>query len=260
MNFNCQSAAISELQKLAKAGRQSILIEGFEGCGKSYLAGMYAQMLGCNDFVVVNPTISEVKSTVDDCYQLNNRVVLCIENLDTGVVGASYALLKFLEEPYPDIFIVVTCRNLKRIPDTIISRSFVVTISNPTKSDIDEFARNKYPNRYNKVVGHSIWNCVRTFKDADIVMMMSDAQLEYFNSLKAVTSFKDTVASLTWKLGHFDDNSECPIELTMRYLMELNLSPFINKCCIDCIKDINQGRIAKHAALAKFCFDAKYCE
>ena len=234
MNFNCQSAAISELQKLAKAGRQSILIEGFEGCGKSYLAGMYAQMLNCNDFVVVNPTISEVKATVDDCYQLNNRVVLCIENLDTGVVGASYALLKFLEEPYPDIFIVVTCRNLKRIPDTIISRSFVVTISNPTKSDIDEFARNKYPNRYNKVVGHSIWKCVRTFKD--------------------------TVANLTWKLGHFDDNSECPIELTMRYLMELNLSPFINKCCIDCIKDINQGRIAKHAALAKFCFDAKYCE
>lgn len=260
MNFHCQESAIFELKKCAVFKRQSILIEGFEGSGKSYLAGMFANMLNCPDFISVSPTINEIRSTIDDCYQLNNRVVLCIENLDTGVIGASYALLKFLEEPYPDIFIVITCRNVNKIPDTILSRSFVVSISNPVKSDIDLFARNKYPNRYDKVSKHRIWNCIHTFKDADTAMMMSDEQLSYFDKLNSVLSFKDTVSNIIWKLGHFDDNSETPLELVIRYIMELQKTKHVEKCGIDCIKDLNQGRIAKHAILAKFCFELKYCE
>ena len=260
MEFNYQKLAIGELKKSADFRRQSILIEGFEGSGKSYLAGMYAKFLSIPDFIEVQPTVNEIRSTIDDCYQLTNPIVLCIENLDLGVNGASYSLLKFLEEPYPNIFIVVTCRNINRVPDTIVSRSFVITIPNPIKSDIELFAKTKYPNRYNKVRNHAIWKCIHTLKDADTIMMMSDDQLSYFDNLRQLFPFKSSISEVTWKLGHFEDNSETPIELVIRYIMELNNSQHVEKCGIDCIKDLTQGRIAKHAVLAKFCFELKYCE
>lgn len=260
MILNCQQNASNELQKLSTMHRQSILIDGPQGCGKTYLASKYASMLQCSDFITIHPTIDDIRTTIEACYQVKDPVVVCIENLDTGVVGASYALLKFLEEPYSNIYIIVTCRNVSKIPDTIVSRSCTVTVSDPTQSDIVSYAETKYSTMYSRVSKSSVWKCADTFQDVDIMMMFSDSQLDYFNSLNSLFPIRDSVSNLVWKLGHFDDNSESPVELVMRYLMSLNVSTFVKQCCISCIQDLASGRIAKHAVLSKFCFDVKYCE
>ena len=114
----------------------------------------------------------------------NNKVVICVENLDCGVVSASYTLLKFLEEPLPNVYIVITCRNVKHVPDTIISRSAVVNTCPPVDIDISSYSLSKNPARFKELQNTLIWRCVRTFKDAETVLNMTSSQLSYFQNLK----------------------------------------------------------------------------
>ena len=107
MELISQRAALEDLHRLADANKHSILIEGSEGCGKSYIAKQYATMLDIVDFQVVEPKVQCIKEAINSCYVIDNPIVLYIENLDTGVLAASYALLKFLEEPSSHVYIVI---------------------------------------------------------------------------------------------------------------------------------------------------------
>ena len=260
MDFVCQRAAIEELKRLSVTDRHSILIEGAEGCGKTYSAMMYANMLEISDFQIVEPKVNEVKSAVDACLQLTNQVVLCIENIDLGVPAASYALLKFLEEPTSNVYIVVTCRNIKNVPDTIISRSAVVSISSPTQTDISSYAMNKDSMKFKLLSTTPLWKCVRAFKDADTVLNMTVDQLNYFDNLKEIKEFRDAVSNIVWRISHYDDNTETPVELVIRYIMNMIPTNHIQKVGVDCLNDLSLKRIASHAVLSKFAFEVKYCE
>lgn len=260
MNLICQNASISELKKLSSYGRHSLLIEGPAGCGKSYLAKQYASYLNISDFQIVDPNVQSIKSAIEECYRLETPIVLCIENLDKGVPAASYALLKFLEEPSSNVYIVVTCRNINNVPDTIISRSAVVTVSPPIDKDIESFALNRDSDKFNELKSNLLWKCVRTFNDVDYVLTMTPQQLDYFEHLKSLCSFKDSVSTIMWQLGHYSDNSETPLELVIRYISELCNNQFIRLTGIKCIAELSNSRIASHAVLAKFAFDCKYCE
>lgn len=260
MNFICQQGALNELNSLASSDRHSVLIEGPEGSGKSYLAKQYASILNVPDFQEVAPKVDVIKESIDACLKINTPIVLCIENLDSGVPAASYALLKFLEEPLPNVYIVITCRNIKHVPDTIISRSAVVVTSPPVDVDVSSYSLAKNSDRFKELNNTRIWKCVRTFRDAETVLNMTSSQLEYFNSLQELAKFKDSVSNTVWKIGHYPDNSETPVEFVIRYLIDLINTQHVQRAGIACITDLNQGRIAGHAALAKFVFEAKYCE
>ena len=260
MNFICQKNALKELDMLRLTDRHSVLVEGPSGCGKTYLAMQYAKMLNISDFQVIAPKVDAIKSAIDNCLEFNESVVLCIENLDTGVPGASYALLKFLEEPLPNTYIVVTCRNLKRVPDTIVSRSAVVVTSPPVDSDLTTFAMNSKQEQFSKIKMSKLWKCVSTFQDVDTVLSMNSAQLTYFSNLSVLATFRDTVSNIVWNLGHYPDNSETPVELVIRYIMKCVNTPYMYKIGIECLNDLALKRVATHAVLAKFAFQAKYCE
>lgn len=256
MRLNCQSSAIEELNKLANADRHSILIEGIEGSGKTYLAKLYSDMLNISDFICVDPSVQSLRDTIDSCCNLNSPVVVCIENLDKGVVGASYTILKFLEEPSKYVYIVVTCRNMHKIPDTIISRSAVVTLGHPNSHDLNEYVMSKY--NKSSVPG-ILSKCIHTFKDVDVAMHMNLDQLEYFKTLMNL-DFTDPVSNMSWKLMHYPDNSECPITFSIRFILAMTNNRHVHKCGVECLDDIAQSRISAHAAVSKFCMDLKYTE
>lgn len=260
MDFMCQQSSISELKVLSNNDCHSLLIHGPEGCGKTYLAKQYSSMIGSTDFQLVSPKVDDIRAAMDECIQLKSSIVICVENLDLGVAGASYTLLKFLEEPDSNVYIVITCRNINRIPDTILSRSAVVTTSPPTSLDLNRYAATKNLNGFSYFKETMLWRCVRTFKDADTVLSLSSAQIEYFKSLSETCKFKDSVYNIMWKLQRYPDNTNTPIELVIRYILELCDSFHIKRCGIECIRDISQSRIASHAAIAKFVFECKYCE
>lgn len=260
MNFLFQQQPIAELTNLAAAGRQSIVIEGPSGVGKSYLSRQYANMVGISDFQSVSPKVDDIRESVNTCLTLNTPVVLSIENLDQGVLAASYALLKFLEEPLPNVYIVITCSNMSKVPDTIISRSAVVSVGPPIDKDLDEYGSSVNFERYDSLRNLPIWKCARTFKDVDRILSLTDAQLAYFFTLPDVLKFKDSVSNIVWKIGHFDDNTETPVDLVIRYIMNSTASSYIRMCGVSCIRELEQARIAPHAILSKFIFSIKYFE
>lgn len=260
IDFLCQRSALKELRNFASARRHSILLEGPEGCGKTYLASEYARFLGVPDFQKVEPSVQEIRDCMEACSKLDTPVVICIENIDSGVIGASYTLLKFLEEPSSNVFIVVTCSNTCNVPDTIPSRCVCVSVAPPVDNDIVAYAQHHSSRKYDSVKDLLLWKCVRTFKDADTVLSMSDAQLEYFDKLSSIASFNDSISNMMWKVSHYEDNSETPVELVILYLSKLCKTLHIQRAAIACIQDLHLGRIASHAVIARFLLECKYCE
>ena len=260
MIFSCQVEPLNELDKLSKVSRQSVLIEGPSGCGKSYLGHQYANMLDIRDFVSVAPKVSDIREALDSSAKLSTDVLLLVENLDTGVAAASYTLLKSLEEPQPNVFIVITCRNIKMIPDTIISRSAVISANIPLSRDLDDYGKLTDSLKYQTLKDRLVWKCCRSFLDVDEVFHMTPDQVNYYESLSQVCTFSDNISGLAWTLGHYADNSPCNVELAVRCIMELMHNTFITRCGVDCLNELSMNRIAQHAILAKFLFNAKYCE
>lgn len=260
MQTKSQQSALADLSKLAVSGKQSVMIEGPLGSGKSYLGQQYANMLSITDFIAVSPKVADIREALDNCLTVTNPVMILIENLDMGVPGAAYTILKSLEEPLPNVFIVITCRNMKRVPDTIISRSAVVSVSPPTDDDIDAYGKNKDTLKFNNVCSRLVWQCVRSFSDADIVLAMSPEEINYYESLSNVCKFTESVSNCVWTISHYESGKESNVELSIRSIMKLMNNPFITMCGIECLNDLNKGRVAPHAILSKFVFNAKYCE
>lgn len=261
MTLTCQKAAVVALEDYACRHIQNVLIEGVLGSGKTYLASHYAKLLHIDDFQVISPTVQEIRSAVDHFSVASTPCVLCIENLDLGVAAASYTLLKFLEEPQQNIYIVVTCRNLQGVPDTILSRALVLNTCPPTVEDITLYAILKDRVKYPAVKDTLIWKCVRTLHDVSTVLGFTTDQLAYFAKLKDVCNFKSPISTISWSCSHFPDNQPTPVELVIRFIMEIHKSNrYIQRCGIECIQDISSSKVSSNAALSKFLFDCKYGE
>ena len=256
MDFTCQQTALENIKLLAKHNQHGVLVVGNSGSGKTYVARQYAKVLGISDFYIINPVISDLKTMIDSCVDGGNPVVICIENLDSGVIQASYPLLKLIEDCPSYIYVVVTCNNYYAIPDTIPSRCALVSINPPTKSDIEQYAKSKDTAAYEFLKGKKVWNCIKGFGDADIILKFTPEHLKYFSSLETVAWNKDTVSNISWNLQHYEDKTETPLPVVIRYLMQVN--PNYRKVCVDCLNDLADNKISKNAVVSKLVFDLKY--
>lgn len=259
MNLKCQSSALKDLENLASRDRHSILIEGIAGSGKTYLAKQYAKFLNIPDFASVSSTVNDIRKAIDTTYNIESKVVLCIEDIDSGVLGASYTLLKFLEEPRNNIYIVVTCCNINKVPDTIISRSSVVTLSNPTESDLLQFSSN-YPEERQKIIKDrkSLWKAVKNFHDVDYCMNLNATYCDYLQELPALVKSKKPVSDIVWSISHYSDQTEIPSEFAVKYIISNTSDSNVKKHGIICTKELDGSRLAPHAVLSKFIFNCKY--
>lgn len=260
MNLLCQQEALENIKLLAEHKQHGVLIVGDSGSGKTYIAKQYANLLGIKDFYIINPVMSDLKSMIDLCLGSENSVVLCIENLDHGVLQASYPLLKLIEDCPNHIYVVVTCCNYYSIPDTIPSRCALVTINPPTKSDIEQYAESKDASAYNTLHTKKIWECIRGMTDVDSILKMTPEQLKYFEDLSNLITFKDSISNISWKLQHYEDNTETPIVFVIRYLMGLLKTTHGKQACIDCLNDLAENRISQNAVISKFVLENKYIE
>lgn len=260
MNFMNQKEALEQLEVLADYDRHSILISGPTGCGKSYLVKQYGTMLGIRDIQFVAPQVQAIKDAVNECMKQSNPILLSIENLDSGVIAVSYTLLKFLEEPTQNVYVVVTCRNVNRVPDTIISRSATVVVSPPRLQDIAAYAQSKDASRFNQPVVKKICECVRTYSEIDEILKMNNLQLEYISDLESLLGFNDTVTNIVWRLGHYEDGSETPIQLVLQYIISRAKTEHIRQAARTCLQDLSIGRLGTQAVLSRFAFECRYCQ
>jgi len=259
MDFQCQEHAIKNLQNVCEADRHSIIISGCGGCGKTQLVKEWAKMLNINDVAVVNPSVNELRTVIDTLLDNHAPAVMCIENLDEGVVQAAYPLLKFLEECPEYLYVAVTCTNIRSIPDTILSRCILIDVAMPTSADLEQFATSINFENFHFIENKKIWKCAKSFNDVKLILELDSNKLAYFESLSDILQFKDTVSNIAWKLQHYTDNSEAPVIIVIRYLMQL-LKPNQIRPCLDCLNDLQFARISTNAIISKLIFELKYTE
>lgn len=259
MNLSCQTDAIQNLKQLAMHNQHGVLIVGNSGSGKTYLARRYAEMLSIPDFYIINPVISDLKTMIEGCTTNGTSVVICIENLDSGVVQAAYPLLKLIEDCPSYLYVVVTCNNLYSIPDTIPSRCALVTITPPTPTDLEQYAKLKDPTAYDFICKDKVWGCVKSMADVDTALKFTPEHIKYYNNITNIIESKDSVSNIAWKLQHYADNTETSLVIVLRYLMNI-LSGHKRTACIECLNDLANNRISKNAIISKLVFDLKYTE
>lgn len=257
MELKNQVTALNELRQYAASESRSIIISGVEGCGKTYIAQRYAEMLGIKDFYVTEPKIDDVREIMYSSAELSTPIVICIENLDCGVVGVSNAILKFVEEPTPNVFIIITCRNPKRILDTIHSRCVTIHVPPMCTGDIQTYAK-KLDNEKYSAIEPSLWNCINSIREVEIVLNLTVTQRAYISSLLELCGSKDAVSTLIWKLQNFPDNTAVPIGIAVKYMMLNTTSNTLFNACHSCLQALSLNRLSTHAILAKLCFTLKY--
>lgn len=259
MEFQCQQQALINLKNVCEADNHSIIIAGAGGIGKTFLVKEWAKMLKIPDVAVVNPSVNELREVIDTLVDSHAPAVMCIENLDEGVVQAAYPLLKFLEECPEYLYVAVTCTNIRNIPATILSRCILIDVAMPTGSDLEQFATSINFENFHTIENKKIWKCAKSFNDVNTILGFDSNKLAYYESLSDVIQFKDTVSNIAWKLQHYPDNSEAPAIIVIRYLMQL-LQPNQIRPCIECLDDLQAARMSANAIISKLIFELKYTE
>ena len=258
MKLQNQALAIDKLKDCAERDIHSIAISGGVGYGKTFLASQYASFLGIKNFHIVEPKVADIRDLLNNTAEVSERMVVCIENLDTGVLASAYALLKFIEEPMPNIYIVVTYRNRESVPDTILSRCSIVSIGNPSKEDLLAYVKHRYPNDSLDIIRSDLYEMIASYSDIVKLATLSEEQKFYISNIYKSINFNYSVDKIVWGVTHFADNTQTPVTLVLLSLLRYTPNRHNRKLIIDSIDEISKGRIAQHAILSKLFLSLKY--
>lgn len=137
----------------------AILLHGKKGTGKSSFAKEFiSEILGKNplDLLIIEKDADKKEITVDKIRKIadfmnqtaaisKNKFIL-IDSACELNRSSSNALLKILEEPHPNNFLILICHNLNRILPTIKSRCQIHKISDLPLENFKEILLTKKPN------------------------------------------------------------------------------------------------------------------
>lgn len=178
-----QPSVVKLLENSMKKDRLShaYLFEGEAGTNKFETALYFAQMMLCTEedkpcgechncrrvkhlthpnLYVVEPIKNSIrKQQIIDLQNEFSKTsvekgakIYIIKDLDLINISAANSLLKFLEEPHPNTYAILTTANIHRVLPTIISRSQVVQFASLDKSLIEqELLDEGYPGEQAKI-------------------------------------------------------------------------------------------------------------
>lgn len=116
-----------------------LIFVGEEGSGKRTL---YKHLMGfyhnAND-VLVGTGIDDVRSVINSAYKVKNKTFYFIPEADNMSNAAKNALLKLVEEPPNNVYIVMTLLDKYNTLETIRSRACIFDMENYTASQLTEF-------------------------------------------------------------------------------------------------------------------------
>ena len=253
--FEKNNQAIEMLKMLSKSKSQSIVISGMSGSGKTYCAKLYHKYMKTDDFALVDPKMQDIRDLLEN---IQTSSTVCIENIDCGVQGVSQAVLKFVETPPTGIYIIVTCRKLDSIPETILSRCAKVELPPVSQSDLVEYTKQKYPANYEQIHRkQDIWKSITNIHDIDWLCTLTERQLDEISGLYQIATGASAVSSIVWKLQNLSDSTKINTEFVLKYLMQNSKNPRYQDIFRRALDDMEM-RIPAHAALSHAIMQVKY--
>lgn len=257
MKLSYQSSAIQELKKLADSDRHSIIISGIAGSGKTYLANEFAKYLHIFTFHSIAPKVANLKELISDSYKLSENQVICIENLDKGVPAASQVILKYLEEPLPNVYVIITCNNISKLTSTVLSRSIQVNLNHPDKESLNVFARSLDARKYELVNTLEVYDACKSLSDIRNVMALSLDKLKYYEAFTSEKFWSQSIDQIIWQLGHFPDNSKLDVKLGLQVIFATWQDPNDRFKILSALMSLEQDIISEHAVLSKLVLSLK---
>lgn len=251
MDLGFQEFALERLRYIAKNDNHSVLISGIRGCGKTYLASCFAKMKNIDTFHSVQPKISEIRNALDDSYSLDDNQVICIENLDDGVVAASQALLKYLEEPRKNTYVIITCVNEASLTNTIPSRSISVHVNPPSDKDLSAYLHRVCPDP-KRVEGSVAFESCKSISDVKYLSTLDYTKVRYYDKFATNAFFKKSTDSVLWELTHYEDNSKCDPVLALRCVLAGECDYNLKLNALDSLIVLESKRCSEYSVLGNF--------
>lgn len=155
-NFVGHSSLIENFKNRCSNGNLSHaqLISGEDGIGKSILAEILGKLILNGDLNreyvdIINYKPSKASFGVDDVREIIDEVnkkpfegdkkVIIIHQGNKLTIQAQNALLKTIEEPPTEVYIIILCESLELILDTIKSRCEIYKLTSLTKDELYKY-------------------------------------------------------------------------------------------------------------------------
>jgi DNA polymerase-3 subunit delta' len=245
-----QPSVVRLLENSVKKDRLShaYLFEGEQGTKKFETALYFAQLLLCTaddkpcgechncrrikhmthpNLYVVEPIKNSIrKQQIIDLQQEFSKTgleegpkIYIIKELDTINISAANSLLKFLEEPHPNTYAILTTANINKVLPTIISRSQVVQFSSIDKSIIEnELIEEGYPEEKAKIaslVSSRLSDALALLSD-DFFVETIELVKEFYHML---TEVHDSLVTYLHDNGEFIFQSNDSIKLFLSIMI-----------------------------------------
>ncbi len=256
MHLDYQQPALDQFKQYVDSNIHSIILSGFAGVGKTYISREFAKMHNISTFQVIQPKVQDIRESIDQSLRSSDRQVLCIENLDLGAFNTMGALLKYLEEPTPNVYIVVTCRNSAKLPNTILSRGLQITLNHPTFQDICNYAKH-VNNRYYEVIReYNVFKQVKSLSEVDELLDLSLDKIQYYElaESKLFGSSKLSIDQIIWGLNHFEDNSKCDPSWILKLICNVSSNDALKQASLKALIALEDGKISESAILGNLVF------
>lgn len=119
-----------------------ILLQGAEGYGKKTLCKEIGKMCGF-DVVLFGNKVDELRDCIDLAYKQKEPIIYVLQDSDTMSLAAKNSILKLVEEPPVNAYIIMLCENEQSILPTIISRAFFIKMEPYNIDDLLTYTKQK---------------------------------------------------------------------------------------------------------------------
>ena len=246
------------LQENIEIGKHVFVIAGFSGIGKTHTVERVANT---NEFIFlqIDSNVADLKEVIHtNLEDSEGTYLVCIENLDLGVLGTQQTLLKTIEEYAANVYWVITCHNLKYLQETIISRSLVFNMLPPTSEELIKFAQELNSSAYEIIRKAVVWKAVQSFADVNLVLYLFNqdkSKFDYLNELFPI-KYTDSISNISYRIQHYPDKSKIPLDFLFKLIIANSRNVNVQYEAIKHLADLE--RLNSYAVVNHFLFSVKY--
>ena len=193
---------------------RTLLLVGDKGSGKHLICDYISKK-----FQLITIDISD-RLSQDIIEEINLRVEPTLYIIDGNklTIKSQNVILKFLEEPLKNSFIVIPIENTTSLLDTVLNRCQLLTLANYSREQLKEYTQNDLILEIANTPGQ-----VKDLNCEDVQSMLELAS-KIIDKI-AIANIPNTL-TLTNKFAFKDEKGKIPLKLFIRFLCNLILKRF----------------------------------